>query len=300
MRMRRSRRVNPTASIVLVMLVISVFAIGTGYVVSRFLISSFVKQPAENTPPGSATVLPGPANSNPSTTPATSTQPKDPNASVPATSPKVTPTVPTLSYGQVQLGAFAQEANAQNLVNSLKAQGVPSSIIQQGSLYHVVVGVFTDRNLADDFRKQMEAKGQKDVHFTSAAVSVTQAKSFQGNEGELVKSLATLLEDAVNITTKSLALTDQLYAKSGDQAAWRKQVTDLSSKVNGLEQIQLPNSQGSVMAQAWSKWVGEMKTHLRNEEARSLSDATAWQASQAEMLRAILNLKALYALLSAS
>ncbi|MGE5654280.1 MAG: SPOR domain-containing protein [Bacillota bacterium] len=297
MRRSRGRKSSPTSSVVIVLLLITTLAIGTGYFLSRFLISSFADRDRSSDKPGTVAVQPSSGSgTNPTpSTPAKTTP--DPNPTVPATTVKVTPTLPSVLYGQVQMGAFAQEANATTLAATLKGQGFPASVVKRDNLYRVVVGVFAERSIADEYKKALEAKGNKDILLSSNEIHLTAAKTYQGSEADLVKALGTLVTDAADITGKLLQVSDQLYNKSVDQTTWQKAVAALNERVVKLEQVQLPSAQSSLSGE-WTKLVADLKTHLASQGSRKVGDLAAWGSSQAELTRILGDLQAIYAAVS--
>jgi cell division protein FtsN len=65
----------------------------------------------------------------------------------------------------VQVGAFASQANARDMVSRLRAAGFKSSVLQKGGKFKVVVGGFADRPSAEKTLADMRRAG-----FTSAFV----------------------------------------------------------------------------------------------------------------------------------
>ncbi len=299
MRRSRSRKTGPAASIVLVILLITTLAIGTGYFISDFLISSFAGRNPSSNQPGTAVVQPDGSSAQPNTPPNPNTTPAktDPGATVPASTTKVTPTLPSVLYGQVQMGAFAQESNAATVANNLKAQGLPASVLKRDNLYRVVVGVFAERSIADEYKKSLEAKGQKDILLGSNEIHLAAAKTFQGSEADLVKSLGTAVTEAADIAAKLLQVSDQLYTKSVDQSAWQQSLGTLKERVTKLEQMQLPSNQSSLAGQ-WTKLLAGLKSHVANQSNRKLGDLTAWGSAQTELMGILADLQAIYGAMS--
>ena len=64
----------------------------------------------------------------------------------------------------VQLGSFAQHANAERLARQVKAQGFRVSVSQESSgrrLYRVRVGPAQDRSAATQLATQLQAAGHR-------------------------------------------------------------------------------------------------------------------------------------------
>lgn len=299
MRRGRSRQTNPITSVVLVLLLIVTLAVGTGYFLSGFFISSFAGRSPFGDQTGPVVAQPGlgtGTNTTQPTSPGTTPTTVDPGPSVPASTAKVTPTLPSVLYGKVQMGAFAQESNATSLANNLKAQGFPASVVKS-DLYRVVVGVFAERSIADDYKKSLEAKGNKDILLTSAEVRLAAAKSYQGGEADLVKALGALVADAADVTTKLLKISDQLFDKSIDQATWQRNVIALTERVAKIGQVQLPSVSSSLSGH-WNTLVKDLKTHLDNQGARKVGDLTGWGSSQVELMRILADLQSIYGAMS--
>jgi rare lipoprotein A len=101
-------------------------------------------------PPARVTPAPTPAPVPPTPAPA-------PAPASPAPAPSTPPTTPEGHYN-VQVGAFAQEANAEQLQDRVTRIGLESHI-DHGSLYFVRVGPFATREQAIKVRAKLEAAG---------------------------------------------------------------------------------------------------------------------------------------------
>jgi len=67
--------------------------------------------------------------------------------------------VPELHLFQVQVGAFRQQANAEQLVHKLSVQGLPVELVPASNLIQVRAGLFFGRPAAEILKTQVSADG---------------------------------------------------------------------------------------------------------------------------------------------
>jgi N-acetylmuramoyl-L-alanine amidase len=72
---------------------------------------------------------------------------------------KFTPAKTTLY--KVQVGAFSNKSNADNLDKELEKKGFSAFVIKEGNLYKVQCGAFSNKSNADSLAKKLNAKGYK-------------------------------------------------------------------------------------------------------------------------------------------
>jgi N-acetylmuramoyl-L-alanine amidase len=71
------------------------------------------------------------------------------------------PTAPTGKLYKVQVGAFGQKSNADNLVKTLEKQGHKPFVKLVDKLYKVQVGAFSVKSNAESLKSQLEKQGHK-------------------------------------------------------------------------------------------------------------------------------------------
>lgn len=83
------------------------------------------------------------------------------------------PTITSSKLYRVQLGAFAVEANAKNLLTSVKKDYKDAFVVKVGGYFKVQVGAFSVKSNAENFLKEVKKKAYaKDAFITTASGSV--------------------------------------------------------------------------------------------------------------------------------
>ena len=71
----------------------------------------------------------------------------------------VTPKPLTNSLFRVQIGAFRNKTNADQLIGRAKAKGFQTYLKQEGDLYKVQIGAFSERGKADELINRVNVVG---------------------------------------------------------------------------------------------------------------------------------------------
>jgi DedD protein len=123
--------------------------------------------PTGDSAPGTQSGNPGSAASAPAAAaPSTAAPPTAASAHAAAAAPVETPAHSPISAARwaVQLGSFANRANADNLVHQLKAQGLTAFVSSGGSgqslRYRVRMGPWADREAADRTAAKLKSLGR--------------------------------------------------------------------------------------------------------------------------------------------
>lgn len=77
--------------------------------------------------------------------------------------PAKKPSSPKLVRYSIQAGSFNKKKNAQALVEKLRKQGMPASIVAKGDLYRVKIGPALDKNKAKEMKAKLDKQNIKSL-----------------------------------------------------------------------------------------------------------------------------------------
>ncbi len=245
---RPRRRVRLPAALSLAGM--AILAVLVGYVLGQVLLNAVLGRAEEEVPAQAPS-------GEPAQTPATPSTP---------TTARVDVMLPSFALYRVQLGAFSNRDNAQNLAADAQARGFPA-YVTPGPLYRVVVGYFSSKAASEPLVSRLEKQGYE--VYVGATELASGVISLQGDK-EYLQALKSVVEGLSAFVRDQAAWWDAYWSHgSGLTEGARKLVED----ARGINQEIL-----SVTASAG--WTGTQ------EELASLAQLAVQVAVEIEALAA--------------